>query len=81
MNRDLHPELGAKVRTASLEAATAAVRERFPAAVCEGSMGSERSYWVDGELVGHAWPVRGDSEGMWLRVVDAQRPPLRPAVR
>lgn len=72
MNRDLHPELGAKQRFEDFEAVVDAVRAVWATAYAEGSTGPERSWWVrDGSgaavLVGHSWPVRGSHE-IWLRL-------------
>ena len=69
MNRDLHPELGKRQRVASLDECLGLVRVAYPNAYMEGSTGVERSFWVRGNLVAHAWPVRGKTEEMWLRVL------------
>lgn len=68
MNRDLHPELGPRGRVHGIEQALAQVRDRHPAASMEGSTGAERSFWVKGLLVAHAWPVRGSEDDFWLRI-------------
>ena len=70
MNRDLHPDLGPRTRVASIEEALLRVREAHPGAHMEGSTGAERSFWLDGRLVAHAWPVMATAaaEELWLRV-------------
>lgn len=68
MNRDTHPDLGPRVRADSVEACLSRVRDAYPRARAEGSTGFERSYWVDGLLVAHAWPVARQREAMWLRI-------------
>lgn len=74
MNRDLHPELGPRRRVASIEACLECVRVSHPAAYMEGSTGAERSFWVEGNLVAHAWPVRrSGGDDMWLRAANPPR--------
>lgn len=68
MNRDLHPEFGARVRLVDIDACLVQVKATHPAAHAEGSMGAERSFWVNGQLVAHAWPVKRHPDAMWLRV-------------
>ncbi len=74
MNRDLHPELGERVRRPDIDACLVDVRHLYPRVSMEGSTGAERSFWVGGSLVAHAWPVRGRCEDFWLRL----RQPLNP---
>lgn len=52
------PKLGPAKRVASFEAALDAIREFYPNAYVEGSTGPERSFWVENEAVGIAWPIR-----------------------
>jgi hypothetical protein len=74
MNKDLHPTLGPRQRTRSVEDCLEQVRAHYPCARMEGSTGAERSFWVAGELVGHSWPVARSRNEMWLRVR-----PVKPA--
>lgn len=69
MLKDIHPELGPRKRVSSLEDALARVREVWPCASMEGSTGFQRSFWVEGELVGHCWEVRSRDDDFWLRVM------------
>lgn len=68
MMKDIHPELGARTRVSSMDEALARVRKRWPRATIEGSTGFQRSFWIEGELVGHCWEVRGRENDFWLRV-------------
>lgn len=67
MNKDIHQDLGPKGRRPTMEDCIAWVRQVYPRAVCEGPTGPERTFWVDRELVAHAWKVQR-SDGFWLRV-------------
>ncbi len=65
---DTHPELGPRVRAASLEDALARVRQHHPGAAMEGSSGAHRSFWDGPTLVGFAWAVLPRAQSFWLRV-------------
>lgn len=67
MNKDRHPELGPRQRCTSMEACLDTVRRTHPTASAEGSMGAERSFWVNSQLVAHAWPVARHPNDFWLR--------------
>lgn len=71
MNRDQHPELGPRLRMGSMKDCLNAVLALYPDAYAEGSTGAERSFWVHGKLVAHAWPVRNvlsHDDPMWCRL-------------
>ncbi len=68
MLKDIHPELGPRNRVSSTEEALARVREVWPLASMEGSTGFQRSFWIDGELVGHCWEIRSREDDFWLRI-------------
>ncbi|MFA5489468.1 MAG: hypothetical protein WC284_09645 [Candidimonas sp.] len=75
MNKDIHKNLGKKIRVSSHDQALSMVRRKWNGAYSEGSMGEERSFWINGpdgnfkqkEMVGHYWPIRGH-RGYWLRI-------------
>lgn len=71
MNKDTHQELGPKEFVRFDEMLTL-VRRRWPTASVEDSTGFERSFWVNGGLVAHAWPIYADwrDEAMWIRIKD-----------
>ena len=62
---------GKKTRMSSFEACVTHVQALFPRAYAEGSTGYERTFWLGGELIGHAWPTNPRTTvlgAMWLRV-------------
>jgi hypothetical protein len=80
MNKDRYNFLGRKVRARSFETALESVLEVWPGAFAEGSIGSERTFfvWVSGELglVAHCWPVRGSDDEMHLRILGTGKTPV-----
>ena len=78
MSPDRYAEIlgGKKKKMPSFDACVTAVRMLFPMAYAEGSTGYERTFWLVGNLVAHAWPTNTKTTklgAMWLRVVDAEK--------
>ena len=65
--RDLNQVQGPKQKVEWIEDALKLVRERYPTATKEGSLGSY-SFWVGKDLVGEAW-IRS-KWGWWLRIAE-----------
>ncbi len=81
MMKDIHPELGPRMRVSSIEEALARVRDAWPRVGMEGSTGFQRSFWVDGELVAHCWEIRGREDDFWLRIKTEDVDPPKPGAR
>ncbi len=70
MSRDRYRDiLGGRVRVIGFDEVVRLVREDWPDAYAEGSMGPERTWWVRGEdeIVAHSVPI-GRSDAYWLRM-------------
>jgi hypothetical protein len=63
LKMDIHPYL----RLNNIDECMQYVRRFYPNVAMEGSTGSQRSFWVNREVVAHAFPVQNKSEHFWLR--------------